>query len=344
MDLLLLTTCYLLHLCFAQHTLGPRDQSNQTLCSANSFQIANNGTGSTIWPWRSYKSSNATPPVLEVNTTGDPLTPGLLFFTLSYGSRTPGAKEQSPIIMTDDGDLVWNGPVQDNADLRVQKFNDEPVLVYWSGQGTAGTSLAVGHGYGEVLVLDTSYQGIHTVCPRLDITLPPDATARCAVDVHEALITSRDTMLLTAYNTTPLDLSGIGGPRDGWALDSLVFEVNMTTGEVLFEWSPLSHLPLNSTRFPLNDAGTNASDPFDPFHVNSAQVVDGGYLINSRHTWSTYLVDDQGSIAWEINGFDGGDFGELPEGASFVCSQFLFFFFFGSFLRAPSLRYVYIQY
>lgn len=320
MYLSLLLTLYLLHLSFVVRALGHHDWSNQTLCSANSFQIANNGTDSTIWPWQTYRSSNATPPMLQINTTGKNLSPGLLFFTPFDGSSTPGAKEQVLIVMTDKGDLVWNGPEQHNADLRVQTFNDEPVLVYWSGEGTAGTSLAVGHGYGEIVVLDKSYQVTHTVCPNLDITLPPGATARCAVDVHEALITSRDTMLFTAYNTTPFDLSSIGGPRNGWALDSLVFEVNITTGEVLFEWSPLRHLPLNSTHYPLNGAGVNASVPFDAFHVNSIQLIDGGhYLINSRHTWSTYLVDTDGKIIWEINGLDGGDFGKLPEGASFVC-------------------------
>ncbi|KAJ9632968.1 hypothetical protein H2204_007536 [Knufia peltigerae] len=310
MYLSLLLTLYLLHLSFVVRALGHHDWSNQTLCSANSFQIANNGTDSTIWPWQTYRSSNATPPMLQINTTGKNLSPGLLFFAPFDGSSTPGAKEQVLIVMTDKGDLVWNGPEQHNADLRVQTFNDEPVLVYWSGEGTAGTSLAVGHGYGENFT--------HTVCPNLDITLPPGATARCAVDVHEALITSRDTMLFTAYNTTPFDLSSIGGPRNGWALDSLVFEVNITTGEVLFGWSPLRHLPLNSTHYPLNGAGVNASVPFDAFHVNSIQLIDGGhYLINSRHTWSTYLVDTDGKIIWEINGLDGGDFGKLPEGASF---------------------------
>lgn len=42
--------------------------------------------------------------------------------------------------MTDTGDLVWSGPVEMTANLRVHTLNGSPVLTYWSGQGTAGPS------------------------------------------------------------------------------------------------------------------------------------------------------------------------------------------------------------
>jgi hypothetical protein len=126
-------------------------------------------------------------------------------------------------------------------------------------------------------------------------------------------------MLITAYNTTPHDLSSIGGPTNGWLLDSLALEVDIVTGKVLFSWSPLAHLPLNRTLFPLSGAaGTSQSTPFDAFHVNSIQLVGNNYLINIRNVWATFLVSPTGKIIWEINGLDGGDFGALPEGGTFV--------------------------
>jgi hypothetical protein len=177
----------------------------------------------------------------------------------------------------------------------------------------------VGHGFGKVLVLDDTYTTIHTVCPVFqDFTLPPGVTAECHADVHESLITDRNTMLVTAYNQTTANLTSVGGPANGYVIDSIAAEVNMTTNEVLFTWSPLAHVPVNQSHYPLLGAGRNASDAYDFFHINAIQRVGDNYLINSRHTWSTYLVNPQGEILWEINGATGGDFGPLPEGGTFV--------------------------
>ncbi|KAJ9502842.1 hypothetical protein H2202_001964 [Exophiala xenobiotica] len=308
----------LLELCGARSPHRHQDDSDHILCSANSRQIVNNGNGSTIWPWQTYKSSNATPPALQINRTNESLSDGLLFLAPSDGSSIPGTKEQAPIIMRDDGELVWNGPVHDSSNLLVQTLDGKQVLTYWSGQGSAGYSLAIGHGFGQVVVLDSTYTVIHTVCPQLNLTLPPGATARCVADVHESKITDRNTMLITAYNTTPHDLSSIGGPTNGWLLDSLALEVDIVTGKVLFSWSPLAYLQLNRTLFPLSGAaGTSQSAPFDAFHVNSIQLVGNNYLINIRNVWATFLVSPTGKIIWEINGLDGGDFGALPEGGTF---------------------------
>lgn len=52
--------------------------------------------------------------------------------------------------------------------------------------------------------------------------------------------------------------------------------------------------------------------------MNSIQVVNGGYLVNSQQTWSSYFINNDGSIEWEINGETGGDFGPLPSGYNFV--------------------------
>lgn len=47
-------------------------------------------------------------------------------------------------------------------------------------------------------------------------------------------------------------------------------------------------------------------------------MIGGDYLINGRHTWSTYLVSGyDGHIIWRVEGESGGDFGSLPEEARF---------------------------
>lgn len=291
--------------------------SAPALCAADSFQVVDNG--SQVWPWQTYKSSPILPPHLLITSTNEALFDGLLFLDTAQGNpSTPGSREQAPIIATDKGDLIWSGPDESVLNFRVQTYNGAAVLTYFQGSGTAGASSAVGHGYGGVDILDTNYNLITTVCPKLQITLPAGVTAQCVADLHESYITDRNTMLVTVYNLTQTDMTSVGGPVDGWVFDSFAAEVNITTGDVLFMWSPLGHVPLSESHFPVDGSGVNSSMPWDWFHMNSIFPVGENYLINSRHLWRTFLVDPKGNIIWQVDGQDGGDFGPLPEGGSYV--------------------------
>ncbi|EXJ71352.1 uncharacterized protein A1O5_05159 [Cladophialophora psammophila CBS 110553] len=211
--------------------------------------------------------------------------------------------------MTDTGDLVWSGPIGPSYNVRVQDYNGAPVLAHFSGEGTAGASAVVGHGYGGITVRDTSYNVITRVCPTLNhFTMETGVTAECHADVHESFITARNTMLVTAYNTTRADLTSVGGPKDGWILDSMAVELNITTGHALgMYFSSRVHSPIcRLIRTISHWLGS----------------VPGKVIIKVRHYWSTFLVNPQGKILWEINGLDGGDFGKLPEGAAFSWQHF----------------------
>jgi hypothetical protein len=295
--------------------------ASKALCSANSREI--NSTSS-LWPWQTYKSSSATPPSLAINRTGDgELADGLLFFDPVSIAAQPGGKFYGPLIMDDTGELVWQGPpLTAVANLHVQALHGKPVLSYWSGEGTAGAENIVSHGYGEVKILDTNYNEIATVCPnKIKFQLPPGVQTDCFADLHESYITPRNTLLVTMYNTTTTDLTSVGGPKDGYVLDSIAAEIDIATSEVIWTWSPLEHVNLTQSNSPLQGTGQNASVPYDFFHMNSIQPVGENYLINSRQYWSTFLVNRQGKILWEINGDTGGDFGSIPEGGQFVSSS-----------------------
>ncbi|KAJ5664577.1 hypothetical protein N7507_005308 [Penicillium longicatenatum] len=267
----------------------PLIQALPRLCSQDSVTIARNV--SSDWPWQEYISSSARPPYLEINATGEELAP-------------------------DAGDLVWSGPViPDASNFRVQKLFGQPVITYWAGSGGAAESSSASHGYGQIVIHNSSYDQIGKW---LNLTLPPGTSAPCQADVHESLITEDNTILITAYNTTNADLRDLGGSEDGWVLDSLVLEIDLQTSEILFSWSPLAHVPISDTKLSLDGAGANSSDLFDFFHTNSIQPFEGNYLINSRSTWSTYLVNRSVDIIYKINGQTGGDFGSLPEGGNFV--------------------------
>lgn len=229
------------------------------------------------------------------------------------------AKVEAPFIMRDTGNLVWQGPVEATSNFRTQTLDNASVITFWSGSGGAATAETTSFGYGQVNVLDTTYSQIHTICPQLNLTLTPAGnTAECEADVHESYITPRNTILVTAYNTTTADLSSVGGPTNGWVLDPLAVELDIKTGEILFIWSPLEHVPVSQSQQAIGAAGKNLSNPYDWFHMNSIQSYGDNYLINGRNVWTTYLVNKTGDILWEINGYNGGDFGSLPKGGTFV--------------------------
>ncbi|KAI4161995.1 MAG: hypothetical protein LQ342_004443 [Letrouitia transgressa] len=284
--------------------LGPGEESHT---------VGGNKSGS-IWPWQIYQSAPYNPPELDINSNGEALAEGLLLFTPSNFRPINSVKESAPLIMTDQGQLVWNGPIGNVTNLRATVYEGSPVLTYWAGLSTEGGN--VGHGYGNVIFLDTSYREILTVCPKFGLVIPEGKQYPCEADFHESFVTDRNTLLVSAYNATPADLSVIGGPRQGWIFDCIVFEIDPKSQEILFRWSAFEHVPISQTKYPLQGTG-NKTVPFDYFHVNSIVYVGESFLVNSRHTWSTYLISAKGEIQWTLQGDTGGDFGSLPDEGRF---------------------------
>lgn len=127
-------------------------------------------------------------------------------------------------------------------------------------------------------------------------------------DLHEFRITDRGTALITVYNPVPADLTSVGGPEQGWALDCLVQEIDIDTGDLVFEWSAVKHVAINDTvrKFAGEDDGTTPETAFDFFHLNSIDVDDeGNYILSARHTSSILCVaprDNGGEILWTLGG------------------------------------------
>src|SRR6266550_2646631 len=59
------------------------------------------------------------------------------------------------------------------------------------------------------------------------------------------------TALITAYHAVPYDLTAVGGPATGQAIDGVVQEIDIATGQVLFEWHSLDHVPLTASYQPV---------------------------------------------------------------------------------------------
>ncbi len=230
---------------------------------------------------------------MTVTTSAGP-SPGYLFVASLNG---PG--QRGPAILDNRGDVVWFRPVVDSfaVDFRRQVYAGRQVLTWW--QGTIDTD--VGVGAGEGVILDQRYAPVARV----------RAGNGYDADVHEFLLTSRRTALLTIYATVPADLSSVGGPVDGRVLDGIVQEVDVASGRVLFEWHSLEHVALDESYAPL-------LDPFDYFHINSVDVdLDGDLVVSARNTSAVYKIDRaSGRVRWRLGGRKS-DF-TLGPGADFM--------------------------
>ncbi|KAF2648108.1 hypothetical protein K491DRAFT_722852 [Lophiostoma macrostomum CBS 122681] len=125
-------------------------------------------------------------------------------------------------------------------------------------------------------------------------------------DLHEFTITSDDTALIIIYHAIPADLSVVDGPEDGWIFECTFQELNIETGDVVFEWNASTHVGVNETYNELGGTGSNETTPFDYFHMNSVQKdKNGDYLVSGRVMDTVYKISgNDGSIIWKLNGKD----------------------------------------
>ncbi len=132
------------------------------------------------------------------------------------------------MIMDNQGRLVWFSKDRYATDFKVQTYKGEPVLTWWQG------GIVAGHGEGDYVIFDSSYREVRRV----------RAGNGYKGDLHEFSITPQDTALLTAYTETRTDLSPIGGQNDAPVWEGIAQELDLETGEVLFEWHSLDHVGL----------------------------------------------------------------------------------------------------
>jgi len=252
-------------------------------------------------PTQHFRSRpDLTPPPVEVTTAAHATAPGLLFLAPKREVAQAG-----PMILDDEGRVVWFHPLDTKgvADFKVQRYDGRPVLTWWRGRADKG----VGDGY--YVIADQSYREIATVVPGRGL----------AGDIHEFLITPRDTALISIYRRLPHDLSALGGPTEGEIFDGTVQELDIRTGRVLFEWHSIDHVRVDETyeQAPPASQG-DAAPPFDYFHLNSiAEDADGTLLLSARHTHAIYKVSrETGEVVWRLGG-KLSDF-RLPPDARFA--------------------------
>jgi hypothetical protein len=233
-----------------------------------------------VWSFRSRP--DLSPAALKMTTTQahDDTAPGYIFAALKEGTG-----EHGPMIIDDQGELVWYGKYRSARDFKMQYYRGRPVLTWWEGKVMAG------HGIGAYVIFDDSYREIARV----------RAGNGYRGDLHEFIITPEDTALLVAYAPARTNLSPIGGPKDGMAWEGILQEVDIQSGEVIFEWHSLDHVGIEESYIELPE---DSDFLYDYFHINSIDVEpDGNLLLCARNTWTVYKVDrNSGEVVWRLGG------------------------------------------
>lgn len=265
---------------------------------------ASHGKAGSVPPWQyqTFETGSYKPPNMTIEKYGR-TEPGYLFFDQTW----PGTADYAPLIMTDDNELIWQGPMPAEFaitfGIRPQIFEGEPVLVYWRG---TGYNDPLGFGYGVIYLLNQSYEEIYRVTLEdSSFAVVENMTIPSWIDIHENKLTDRGTVLVTAVNMTQYDLRPVGGEENGWIADSLFYEIDVKTNKPVYRWSALEHvdqIPLNGSRLPIDGLGNNKTFSWGAFHINSVDLFDdGAYLISSRYYCSIYRINKNGTVDWTLN-------------------------------------------
>lgn len=190
------------------------------------------------------------------------------------------ARRRTPALMifSDAGQLLWyrsmSGVVHD---LNAARYRGKPVLTYF---------LRAGHGPDRHEVLDEHYKLLATVVPGNGYS----------ANAHEFQLTEHDTAYIGMYAPVRLPRSNIK------VTDYVVQEIDVATGDVLFEWHALDHVPPSASYAARRSSGW----AWDYFHGNSIEPPrSAGHtiVVSARNTSAIYGIDRAtGDLRWILGG------------------------------------------
>jgi hypothetical protein len=266
--------------------------ARQASVSQKEFPI-NPGNSSEVQHYSS--APTLTPSLLRITTPAQAgAAPGDLLLAPYQGDGTPG-----PMIAEQNGNLVWFHPLpagEQATSLKVQQYEGKNVLSWWQGR-----ILEVGFGQGEDVIYNSAYQKVASV----------KAGNGYHADLHEFRLTPEGTAWIDAFDPIDMNLAPYGGEAAGIINDSIVEEIDVKTGLVMWEWHALGHIPISESHGEV----PKASYPWDYVHINSVDPAPTGpagsagsnppgeVLLSSRNTWTLYDVDiDSGAVRWRLGG------------------------------------------
>ncbi|KAG5743316.1 hypothetical protein H9Q70_013970 [Fusarium xylarioides] len=241
------------------------------------------------------------PPQLNITIPAtEHVSPGYIFVGPypGFDGVRAGPEQAAAYIFTNTGDLVWSslghfaGWV---GNFQAVRYRGKPALQAF--QGYLGP--LHGHGYGTPILLDDHYQPLALV----------QTPNHRLISIHEFKIVNEETALVEIYQPTAMDLGPFGASvEEQWIVDGVFQEFDIASGELLFEGHTLDWASPADSIIPLRSGraftGTNASDAWDYFHINSVDKNDqGDYLISGRHMSALYKINgSDGSLLWQLGG------------------------------------------
>jgi hypothetical protein len=225
-----------------------------------------------------------TPSTVSISTPAKAgASAGDLFMAPYQGQGSPG-----PMIAEQSGNLVWFHPLpagEQATNFQVQQYQGRPVLTWWQGR-----IIGIGFGEGEDVIYDSSYRHVATI----------RAGNGYHADLHAIQITPQGTAWIDVFDPIHMNLSSVHGAGAGILTDSVIQEIDIKTGLVMWEWHALGHIPIGESKNPVPGNGF----PWDYVHINSAQPGSAGdVLLSARNTWTLYDVDiHTGGFIWRLGG------------------------------------------
>src|SRR5690349_19342045 len=240
-------------------------------------------TGTACSTASSGASAPAQAPAVTVLKQGANNGNGDIFITPS------GGKVSGPEIISNTGKVIWfhRLPAHELAsDFRTQTYQGKPVLTWWQGPPNLG-AVSGGTDY----LYNDRYRQIAEV----------KGGNGYSADGQEFLITPWNTALIVADAVTTANLTSIGGPADQKVVDSIVQEIDISTGKVHFQWDSADHVPYRDSEQP---RPASAATPWNWFYINAVHLdTDGNLLISARYAWAVYKVNRHtGNIIWVLGG------------------------------------------
>jgi hypothetical protein len=196
-------------------------------------------------------------------------------------TTTPMSGQGGPLLVDNRLQPVWFKPdcitgcdSQDiwTQDLEQQMFNGKPALSWWEGAlSPVGVTQR-----GKIFVIDQHYRTVAVL----------GGSGGWIVDSHDLVISGHNAWVTVTKNV-PVDLTAYGGSPNGTVVDTAVQEYDLRTGQLLYTWDPLVHIPLSDSYTKPSPMGT----PWDAYHLNSLQLGHGTFLAGFRSAWAGYLIN-----------------------------------------------------
>jgi hypothetical protein len=274
------------HAMVATSAGGPLQAASTTFTIAHQASVSQkefpNNPGDPHAIQRYVSAPTLTPSTVRITTPAKSgASPGYLFLAPYQGVGSPG-----PMIAEQNGALVWFHPLpagEESTNFQVQQYQGRPVLTWWQGR-----ILQAGFGQGEDVIYDTSYRPVAYI----------RAGNGYHADLHEIRLTPQGTAWIDAFDPIHMNLSSAHGSSSGVVNDSVIQEIDVKTGLVMWEWHAIGHVALGESHSP----APHSSSPWDYVHINSIDPDSSGdVLLSSRGTWTLYDVNmHTGGFVWRL--------------------------------------------